>query len=74
MPSGGRAHTEIEITVNPSYSDELIRSLEQMEDVIGLSITREASIKPPVDVLTVHALNRGVDDTLRLADTVCGQG
>jgi hypothetical protein len=45
-----------------------------MEDVIGLSITREASIKPPGDVLTVHALNRGVDDILRLADTGREQG
>lgn len=70
-------HTEIEITVNPSsYTDELIcrLELEQMEDVIGLSITREASIKPPGDVLTVHALNRGVDDILRLADTGREQG
>ena len=58
-------HTEIEITVNPSsYTDELIRSLEQMEDAISLSIMREASIRPPGDVLTVHALNRGVDDML----------
>ena len=50
-------HTEIEIITHPSYTDELIHSLEQVDEVISLSVVREASIKPPGDVLTVHALN-----------------
>ncbi len=39
-----------------------------MDEVISLSIMREASIKPPGDVLTVHALNRGADEVMRLAE------
>ncbi len=61
-------HTEIEVIVPSSRTDELIGNLQQMDDVISLSVVREASIKPPGDVLTVHALNRGADEVLRLAD------
>jgi hypothetical protein len=67
-------HTEIEIITNPSYTDELIHSLEQVDEVISLSVVREASIKPPGDVLTVHALNRGADKVLSLTDTTRKQG
>ncbi len=62
-------HTEIEIIVHPSYTDELIQDLQQLEGVISLSVMREVSIKPPGDVFTVHALNREVDEVLRLADS-----
>ena len=43
-------HTEIEVIVPSSYTDELIDNLQQMDDVISLSVVREASIKPPGDV------------------------
>lgn len=62
-------HTEIEIIVHPSYTDELIQYLQQLEGVISLSVMREVSIKPPGDVFTVHALNREVDEVLRLANS-----
>ena len=67
-------HTEIEIIVHPSYTDELIHGLEQVDEVISLSVVREASIKPPGDVLTVHALNRGADKVLSLTDAARKQG
>jgi hypothetical protein len=67
-------HTEIEIIVDPSHTDELSDGLQGLEEVISLSVVREASIKPPGDVLTVHALNRGVDDVLRMADAAREQG
>ena len=67
-------HTEIEMIVHPSYTDELIDGLEQMEEVISLSVVREASIKPPGDVFTVHVLNRGADQVLSLADEARKQG
>lgn len=47
-------HTEIEIIVHPSYAEELIRELQQLEGVISFSLVREASLKPPGDVFTVH--------------------
>ena len=58
-------HRTIEITVAPTQTDRLCRELEQVEHVIGLSLQRGASIKPPGDVIIVHTLNRGVDDILR---------
>lgn len=67
-------HRTIEITVPPSYTDELIHELEQLEQVINLSVVRGASVKPEGDVLTVHALNDGADEVLRLADAARGQG
>jgi hypothetical protein len=67
-------HTEIEIIVDSSHTDELLDGLQGLEEVISLSVTREASIKPPGDVLTVHALNRGVDDVLKLADAAREHG
>ena len=67
-------HTEIEIIVDSSHTDEMIQDLQQMDEVISLSIVREASIKPPGDVFTVHALNRGADKVLRLADAAREHG
>ena len=67
-------HRTIAITVPPAYTDTLVHELEQLEDVINLSIVRGGSIKPPGDVLTVHALNRGADEVMRLADGAREQG
>lgn len=67
-------HRTIEITVPPSCTDELIGQLEQEEHVINLSVVREASIKPPGDVLTVHVLNRGADQVMRLAEGALKEG
>ena len=67
-------HTEIEIIVDSSHTDEMIQDLQQMDEVISLSVVREASIKPPGDLFTVHALNRGADKVLRLADAAREHG
>ncbi len=58
----------------PTYTDTLIEELEQLEHVITVSVMRGASIKPPGDVVTVHALNRGADQVMRLADAARKQG
>lgn len=67
-------HRTIEITVPPSSTDELSRELNGLEHVMGLSVHRGASVKPPGDVLIVHALNRGVDDVLKLAQAARKRG
>ena len=67
-------HTEIEIIVPSSRTDELIDDLRQMDEVISLSVVRDASIKPPGDVFTVHALNRGADEVLRRSDAAREEG
>jgi hypothetical protein len=67
-------HTEIEVIVPSSRTDELIKDLQQTDEVISFSVVREASIKPPGDVFTVHALNRGADEVLRLAEAARKHG
>jgi hypothetical protein len=61
-------HRTIEVTAPPTYTDTLIEELEQLEYVITISVVRGASVKPPGDVVTVHALNRGADQVMSLAD------
>jgi hypothetical protein len=55
------------ISVPSSASDELLASLERLDQVVSLSVDRGASIKPPGDVITVHSLNSRAGDVLRLA-------
>ena len=57
-----------------SHTNELIDDLEQLDEVIRLTAIREGSIKPPGGVLMVHALNRGADKVMRLADTIREHG
>ena len=64
----------IEITVPPSHTDELAHELGKLDHVVSLSVVRGASVKPEGDVLTVHALNRGADEVLRLAEAVGEHG
>lgn len=67
-------HRAIEITVPPASTDALIFELKKSDYLISLSVHRGASIKPPGDVIVVHALNRDADRVLRLADTARQQG
>ena len=60
-------HRTIEITVPDGSTPGLVKELEGSEHVIGLAVLRGASVKPPGDVVVVHALNRGVDDVLKCA-------
>ena len=57
----------IYISVPPSATDELLAELESHEHVTALSVAREASVKPPGDVVTVHSLDRGSDAVLAAA-------
>ncbi len=45
----------------------MLAELEALDGVVALSVVHGASIKPPGDVVTVHALNRGVDAVLMVA-------
>ena len=57
----------ISISVPTSATDELLAELEGHDHVTALSVAREASVKPPGDVVTVHALDRGSDAVLAAA-------
>jgi hypothetical protein len=58
-------HRTIELTVPPHVTDSLQAELTSLDEVIGLTLQRGASLKPVGDVLIVHVLNRGADEVLR---------
>lgn len=60
-------HRTIEITTANADTEPLLRELELLKEVTGLSVARGASIKPKGDVITVHVLNRGADAVLKRA-------
>jgi hypothetical protein len=61
-------YRSFEISVPSSATDALLASLEGLEQVVSLSVERDSSIKPPGDVVTVHSLNSGAGDVLRVAE------
>lgn len=67
-------HRTIEIAIPGGSTAWLVRELEKMDEVVGLSVQRGASVKPQGDVVVVHALNRGIDAVLTCADAARGQG
>ena len=58
-------HRTLSITIQPEHTDALCRNLQNIDGVVGLTLQRGASLKPPGDALTVAALNRSVDDILK---------
>src|SRR5215211_6892589 len=60
-------HRAMEITVPSATTDALIEQLEGVDGLVSLSVQRGASVVPPGDVLTVHALNRDADRIMRIA-------
>lgn len=66
-------HRTIEITTATRDTEALLRELEPLKEVTGLSIARGASLKPRGDVITVHVLNRGADAVLGLAREYGGE-
>jgi Domain of unknown function (DUF389) len=61
-------HHTVELSLTADATDTLLPDLEKLDGVVALWVHRGDSIKPPGDVITVHTLNRTVDDVLRLAD------
>lgn len=54
-------HRTIQATVAPAASEQLCCDLAQMDAVVQLSLERGVSLKLEGDVVTIHALNRGID-------------
>jgi hypothetical protein len=67
-------HHSIEIPAPMDATDGLLAELERLDGVITLNVLRGASVKPPGDVITVHALNRAVDAVLAATDTARRNG
>lgn len=60
-------HRTIEIALSPQGTDALVPELSANEHVVGLSVQRGASIKPPGDIVVVQTLNRGADAVMLAA-------
>jgi hypothetical protein len=59
-------HKHIEIIGDAGEVRRVAEQLRELNGVIGLSLQRDACMKPIGDVLSVHALNTTCDDVLRL--------
>ena len=53
------------------YSNPVIDQLQPLDEVIGLSLQRGGSLKPPGDILTLQVLNTGADEVLRRIARTC---
>jgi Domain of unknown function (DUF389) len=59
-------HRTIEISIAPSHADALVNRLRTLNGVVGLAHHRGASVMPPGDVVSIHALNSATDDVLKI--------
>lgn len=57
-------HHQIDVTVPSEGSEDLVRELADHDGVLALTHQSKGSVKPPGDVLTLHVLNRSIDDVL----------
>jgi hypothetical protein len=67
-------HHTVEMVLPAAATDETLAALEKIEGVLALSVERDAGVKPPGDVVTVHALNRSIDDVLATASHAQAHG
>jgi hypothetical protein len=59
-------HRTINISLPSADSQSLCDEIAALETVVGVSLAKGNSIKPPGDVITVDVLNKGADDVLKL--------
>lgn len=64
-------HRTFTLAVPTPKTDELTQELSRLDPVLGLAVSRGASLKPPGDVVTLHVLNAGADDVLRAVARCC---
>jgi hypothetical protein len=57
-------HRHFEIAIPDDATDALVHELQDTVGVVTLSVYRGASIQPPGDVISVHAVNRAADAVL----------
>lgn len=65
-------HRTVELAVPADISDALIEDLKSLDGVVGLARSDGASIMPVGDVITIHALNRNIDQVMQVTKRVCG--
>jgi Domain of unknown function (DUF389) len=59
-------HRSLTVAVAPERTDELLEELQRFEEhVITITVLRDASVKPPGDVIEIQVLNRAASAVLR---------
>lgn len=59
-------HRIFQISLPADDAQRLCGELQKLETVVGLSLSKNVSLKPPGDLVTVDVLNKGADDVLEL--------
>ena len=67
-------YRSFEISVPASGTDDLLASLEALEQVVSISVHRGSSVKPPGDVITVHTLNSRAGEVFRAVEAAGADG
>ena len=57
-------HHTVEVSLPSAATDGTLNTLEKLDGVLSLYVERGVGVKPEGDVITVHALNRAIDDVL----------
>lgn len=58
-------HRTVEASVSSERTDAIVKELLVHPHVVGLNVLRSASLKPAGDTLSIHVLNKGIDDVMR---------
>lgn len=66
-------HRTLVVSLPADRTNQLIELLKPLDVIVGLSVQRGGSIKPPGDVLTLQVLNKGIDEALRRITAVCNE-
>ncbi|MDD7968292.1 DUF389 domain-containing protein [Actinomycetospora lemnae] len=61
-------HHQIDVTVPSSVADDVAAELARHDGVLALTRQQDGSVKPPGDVLSLHVLNRAIDDVLAIIE------
>lgn len=64
-------HRSLVISLPADRTDTLINQLKPLACLVGLSVQRGSSIKPAGDSVTLHVLNKGIDEALRRIENTC---
>lgn len=63
-------HRTITVSLASADAQILCEKAVALETVVGVSVSKNASVKPAGDVVTIHVLNKGADDVLKIVKDV----
>lgn len=67
-------HQSFQVCVPAAHTEDFLDGLAGVDEVISVSLQSGASLKPPGDLVLIHALNRGADRVLELVERARAHG